>query len=284
MSNLQTRVITALVLGALVVGTLLTRSSMLWAALILAFCLAAVWEGQRLCGQTSFAARALGWAGAAMLLGLSWLAVFWRPAELVALSAALVALSAALLFVVALFWLVVAPVQLSKHVLPPASVFTRTVLVLLIGAAWLSAVLLQRLGMAFLVAVVVLTVVADVAAYFVGRAFGRHKLAPAISPGKTREGAVGGITAAALWSAAAASYLGLAQSWVEVAMALFAGAALGCYAVMGDLWESLLKRQAGVKDSSQLLPGHGGVLDRIDAQLAVLPTATLLISLVKPIW
>ena len=277
MSNLQTRVITALVLGALVVGTLLTRSSMLWAALILAFCLAAVWEGQRLCGQTSFAARAVGWTASVSLLGVLWLAVFSNHAVLGLLPVAL-------LVVVTAFWLIVAPVQLSRHALPPASVFTRTVLLLLIGAAWLSAVLLQRLGMAYLVAVVVLTVVADVAGYFVGRAFGRRKLAPAISPGKTREGAAGGVTAAALWSAAAASYLGLAQSWVEVAMALCAGAALGCCAVMGDLWESLLKRQAGVKDSSQLLPGHGGVLDRIDAQLAVLPTATLLISLVKPIW
>lgn len=277
MSNLQTRVITALVLGALVIGTLLTGSSMLWAAVVLAFCLAAVWEGQRLCSQTSLAARAVGWAGALSLLGGLWLITFWRPA-------ALAYLPAVLLYLVALFWLAVAPVQLGKHVLPPASIFTRTMLVLLIGAAWLSAVLLQRLGVAFLVAVVVLTVVADVAGYFVGRAFGRHKLAPAISPGKTREGAAGGVTAAALWSAAAASYLGLAQSPVQVAIALVAGAALGCCAVMGDLWESLLKRQAGVKDSSQLLPGHGGVLDRIDAQLAVLPTATLLISLVKSLW
>lgn len=277
MSNLQTRVITALVLGALVIGTLLTGSSPLWAVLVLAFCLAAVWEGQRLCGQTSFIARAIGWIAAASLLGWLWFAVFWRPVN--AGSVIFV-----LLFAVVLFWLVVAPMQLHRRVLPPASVFTRTVLVLLIGAAWLSAVLLQRLGMAFLVAVVVLTVVADVAGYFVGRAFGRHKLAPAISPGKTREGALGGVTAAALWCAAAASYLGLAQSPAQLVIALFAGAMLGCGAVMGDLWESLLKRQAGVKDSSQLLPGHGGVLDRIDAQLAVLPAATLLISLVKPLW
>jgi len=148
----------------------------------------------------------------------------------------------------------------------------------------LSAVTLQKLGILFLIAVIVVTVVADVAAYFVGRAFGKIKLAPSISPGKTREGAFGGITGAALWTCAAAFYLGLATTALHGMFALAAGAFLGAFAVVGDLWESQLKRQAGVKDSSRLLPGHGGVLDRIDAQLPVLPLATLLISLVKPLW
>ena len=277
MSNLQTRVITALVLAALVIGTLVTESSVLWAGLVLAFCIAAVWEGQRLCGQTSTSSSALGWISAVAVLGSLWVMVFWLtgPAGPVFFT---------LLLVVSLFWLVVAPVQLGRHWLPPSAIATRLILLLLIAAAWLSAVLLQRLGVKYLLAVVVLTVVADVAGYFVGRAFGRRKLAPSISPGKTREGAVGGVTAAALWSVMAALHLNLAATPAQLAVATVAGAALGCCAVMGDLWESLLKRQAGVKDSSQLLPGHGGVLDRIDAQLAVLPTATLLISLVKPLW
>ncbi|MGL5002961.1 MAG: phosphatidate cytidylyltransferase, partial [Casimicrobium sp.] len=132
--------------------------------------------------------------------------------------------------------------------------------------------------------VVVLTVVADVAAYFFGRKFGRVKLAPAISPGKSREGAIAGIVAAALWSLGAAYYLNLSQDIsILIVIALFGGA-IGAMAVIGDLWESQLKRQAGAKDSSKLLPGHGGVLDRIDAQLAVLPIATLLLSFVVPLW
>ena len=155
---------------------------------------------------------------------------------------------------------------------------------IVIGGAWLSAVLLQRAGARFLIAVVVVTVVADVAGYFVGRKFGRIKLAPSISPGKTREGAIGGIVAAAVWAAAMSFYLGLCSGMLQLMFAAAAGAFLGASAVMGDLWESQLKRQAGVKDSSQLLPGHGGVLDRIDAQLAVLPLATVLLTLVKPLW
>lgn len=188
------------------------------------------------------------------------------------------------LSVAAAFWIIVAPRQLAIRRIDLRSWYGWLAIPLVIGAAWLSAVVLQRVGMAFLIGVVVVTVVADVAAYFVGRAFGKVKLAPAISPGKTREGAVGGIAAAAIWTCAAAFYLGLATTIVHGMLAVVAGAFLGAFAVIGDLWESQLKRQAGAKDSSQLLPGHGGVLDRIDAQLPVLPIATLLISLVKPIW
>jgi phosphatidate cytidylyltransferase len=122
--------------------------------------------------------------------------------------------------------------------------------------------------------------VADIAAYFAGRAFGRRKLAPAISPGKTWEGVYGALAAVVLYALAlvplarAAGYpreptaLAIA-AWIVLALALTA------LAVGGDLFESLLKRLAGVKDSGTLLPGHGGILDRIDALLAALPLAAL---------
>ncbi len=276
-SNLQTRIVTALVMAAVVVGTLLTGSSLLWAALILMFCLAAIWEGVRLARDASSLVRATYWVTSlGVLLALS-LAVFATDAQhAVALTA--------FLFVAALFWLVVAPQQLARRHIDLLSWPGRLTWALIVGAGWLSMVSLQRLGADYLLVVIVVTVIADVAAYFVGRAFGRVKLAPAISPGKTREGAVGGIVAAALWSCASAFCLGLASTPLHGLLAFLAGAFLGAFAVIGDLWESQLKRQAGVKDSSHLLPGHGGVLDRIDAQLPVLPLATLLISLVKPLW
>ncbi|MFO0519619.1 MAG: phosphatidate cytidylyltransferase [bacterium] len=117
--------------------------------------------------------------------------------------------------------------------------------------------------------------IADTCAYFAGRAFGRHKLAPSISPGKTCEGVAGG-------AAGLAVYLAILQASGAAGTGPLAGAAgwslavtLTALSVLGDLFESLVKRQAGAKDSGTLLPGHGGVLDRIDGLTSTLPVAAL---------
>ncbi len=121
--------------------------------------------------------------------------------------------------------------------------------------------------------------VADIAAYFAGKRFGRHKLAPAISPGKTWEGVVGALAGVAVY--------GCLLAWIADKQAtpisnLFAGSAvlviaallvLAALSVVGDLFESWMKRGAGLKDSSALLPGHGGILDRIDSLTSTLPLA-----------
>lgn len=276
-SNLYTRVVTALVMAVVVIGTLATGSTPLWAALVTLFCVAAVWEGTRLMPGANKVAIAACWVISLALLAALAFGVFSADARIGPLFVGFLSVASA-------FWLLIAPAQLAARRIDLRAWYGWLTVPLIIGAAWLSAVILQRLGTAFLIGVVVITVVADVAAYFVGRAFGRVKLAPSISPGKTREGAIGGVTAAALWTGAIAVYLGLATTAFQGLLAVVAGAFLGAFAVIGDLWESQLKRQAGAKDSSQLLPGHGGVLDRIDAQLPVLPLATLLVSLVKPIW
>lgn len=111
-------------------------------------------------------------------------------------------------------------------------------------------------------------VVSDSAQYYAGRAFGRHKLAPVVSPKKTVEGAVGGLIAAALFMALAGSRILVGEAIVPLAVLGLAMAAVG---ICGDLFESSLKRHAGLKDSSSLIPGHGGVLDRIDALLFAAP-------------
>jgi phosphatidate cytidylyltransferase len=151
---------------------------------------------------------------------------------------------------------------------------------ILIGA-WVAVVQLQAMSPATVLAAMATVWIADTAAYFAGRAFGKRKLAPAISPGKTWEGVYGALAAVAvyaiaLWPAAQragglhdAGATGL-LGWIA------AGLALAALSVVGDLFESLLKRQAGVKDSGRVLPGHGGVLDRIDALLAAMPAAALL--------
>ena len=129
------------------------------------------------------------------------------------------------------------------------------------------------IGMAWVLAVVLSTWAGDSAAYLAGRAFGRHKLAPAISPGKTIEGALGGLVAAVVVSAAVFGVSGALPAWAGAMV----GAGLGMCGQLGDLSESFLKRQAGVKDSGDLIPGHGGMLDRVDALLFAFPAALLMI-------
>lgn len=153
----------------------------------------------------------------------------------------------------------------------------------LLVAAWAAALQLYRDGVLMLFSAAAVVWIADIAAYFVGRAFGKRKLAPHISPGKTWAGAGGAmiaVLAIALLLAGSAPQLALFSTWLlqtlPFGIALFALALLVALSIVGDLFESLLKRQAGVKDSGRLLPGHGGVLDRIDALLPVLPAAVLL--------
>ena len=138
----------------------------------------------------------------------------------------------------------------------------------------------QEHGVFYILSLLIVIWVADIAAYLVGRALGRHKLAPAISPGKTREGALAGIVGVVIWLVISAQWsesfgADLMRRWGLVGTILLA-ILLAIFSIAGDLFESLLKRRAGVKDSSQLLPGHGGVFDRIDAVVAVVPLAYLL--------
>jgi phosphatidate cytidylyltransferase len=120
---------------------------------------------------------------------------------------------------------------------------------------------------------VAIVAAADVGAYFVGKSLGRHKLAPQISPGKTREGLLGGLICAALVSAAGAGFAG--ESVVAFAGV---GLVIALFSVVGDLTVSLFKRSAGLKDSGRILPGHGGVMDRIDGLIAALPLFVLILS------
>jgi phosphatidate cytidylyltransferase len=162
--------------------------------------------------------------------------------------------------------------------------------VALLWLAWAALVTAWTIGVNFLLSVLCIVWAADIAAYFGGRALGRHKLAPTISPGKSWEGVVSGIAGVVVLALAwmvveSQSSLGSASvfkllrqrfGWAGLGLGVVLLAALS---VVGDLFESLVKRAAGAKDSSRLLPGHGGVLDRIDALLPVLPASLALISL-----
>jgi phosphatidate cytidylyltransferase len=179
-----------------------------------------------------------------------------------------------LYFPAAAFWLLVVPLWLKRRwtVNHPATGILSGILVIL--PAGMALVQLRPLGAGQLLAVMAIVWLADIAAYFSGRAFGRHKLAPTISPGKTWEGAVGGGLAVVIGGLLFSFWR---PEWFSINPALLVIflVAFTAISIVGDLFESLLKRQAGLKDSSHLLPGHGGVLDRIDSLTSTLPLVAL---------
>ncbi|GAB2904789.1 phosphatidate cytidylyltransferase [Uliginosibacterium flavum] len=171
------------------------------------------------------------------------------------------------------FWLFSAPTFLYFHLEPVGWYWRYGVGFLMMVPTGIAMLELRRADPLLMVAALLLVSAADIAAFFVGRAIGKHKLAPEISPGKTWEGVGGAVVGvllfcSALWFFVPAIHNQMALLWVVVLALIYV---LVC--VLGDLFESLVKREAGVKDSGKLLPGHGGVLDRVDAMLAFLPFA-----------
>lgn len=148
---------------------------------------------------------------------------------------------------------------------------------LILLPAWQGLILIKQepLGNWLIMAVMVLVWGADIGAYFSGRAFGKRKLAPQVSPGKSWEGVYGGL----LLSLVITAIVGFARDWsfAQMLMGLFGAAIIVFISVVGDLTESMFKRQSGIKDSSNLLPGHGGVLDRIDSLTAAIPVFAVLL-------
>jgi len=178
-----------------------------------------------------------------------------------------------LLGIASFFWVVIAPVWLITRKTFGLRFVMATLGLLLILATWIGLVGLHAISPWLLLGVIATVSIADSAAYFAGKRFGRHKLAPEISPGKTWEGVIGALFAVTVYGAVLCYYRQYSP-WLIVCLWL-----LVVLSIIGDLVESLLKRQAGLKDSGQLLPGHGGVLDRIDGLIPTLPITLFCIYL-----
>jgi phosphatidate cytidylyltransferase len=273
------RVITALVLVGLLLAALMADSSWPFALLTLLLMAAGGWEWARLNQAGSTASMAMG--AAVAMAGALAMAGGWKTAA-----------PAPLWWLAAALWVGAGAVTLRSGPalwpqLPRAARWALGLVAL--WAAWLAIAHARVVGVNFLLSVLCLVWMADVAAYFGGRRFGRNKLAPSISPGKSWEGVwsgmVGVMLLAVLWiwidghfavdAPSIYSRLWSVAGPLGLATALFVLCGLS---VMGDLVESLVKRAAGAKDSSRLLPGHGGVLDRVDALLPVLPAAMALMT------
>lgn len=277
---LRQRVLTAIVLLLIVAGAVMAPTPWPMLALLSLMTGCALWEWWRLVWNDPLA-RGGGAVLAVCLLGVASRLLVDRQADLAYI------FQIGVLPLAVLFWLLPAPLMVLRAQVPTRCPSAGLVLaaVVALAATWyaLAWIFLSH-GAAALISLWALVWCADIAAYFTGRSLGRRKLAPAVSPGKTWEGAAGGVLAATIWLAATAawwpgSYGALLVDRLGWPGLIPAGIALAVWSIVGDLFESLLKRRAGVKDSSRLLPGHGGVYDRIDAVLPVAPAAILLLIL-----
>lgn len=250
------RVLTAVVLLAIFIPALFFVPALPWALLIALVAGIAACEWARISAFPAWLPLLYG-AG----MSLAAMVIYLMPER----AAAMLVLYA----MAAVFWGLVAPLWLAGR-WHGEGVFVRALVgSLIILPTWAATVALREHSPWLLLGVMSLVWIADSAAYFTGRRFGRHKLAPEISPGKSWEGVIGAGVALMLYACA----ISAALQDLRLPGALILAAVLLYFAILGDLFESWMKRVAGVKDSGTLLPGHGGVLDRIDALSAALPIA-----------
>jgi phosphatidate cytidylyltransferase len=272
---LTTRILTALALLAVLLPVLYFNNLVAFGVVVTVFFGAAIWETFRLFnpGSNKAGVVALFWSAA-----FAWTFFFNSNPG-----------SPAFWFVISVLVWVLRFTPALKTGLPPLGSLPNTLLSLTYAVAlvgcFAAIVTLYTYSPLYLLSVLVIVWCADVFAYFSGKAFGKRKLAPSISPGKSWEGAIGGAIAVLLFASLAIAFggpalavsfparvhasLGWGATWLVLVLVVAAS-------IVGDLFESLLKRRAGMKDSSKLLPGHGGVLDRIDALVPVLPLAALI--------
>jgi phosphatidate cytidylyltransferase len=269
---LRQRVLTALVLLPAAIAALFLLPPLAWGCVSGIVIVIGAFEWGALAGfDTRWRGLLAGGLVAAMLVLLPWSDTAEAQLLRDVTTRALCVAAVVFWLVVALPWMLRGRRETRRGVLLVAAW-------LALLPAWVAALRLQPAPWQLL-ALMATVWIADSAAYFAGRAFGRHKLAPAISPGKTWEGVAGAVVAVVAYAIAlrTASDVAWVATWSIVALAL-ALVAVCAISIVGDLFESWLKRVAGVKDSGRLLPGHGGVLDRIDALAPALPLSALLFA------
>jgi phosphatidate cytidylyltransferase len=274
---MSTRILTALVLIPVTIAALFLLPPRAWGALTLMIVIIASNEWAMLSGYRKPSGLLL--VAGTLLIGACMLFTPWPGFD--AGGGWPEALVVSICGAATLFWLVIAPAWLYFGWRIESKIVLTLVGWLALTATWVAVVQLQTRSPALLLALMAIVWIADSAAYFAGRRFGKRKLASSISPGKTWEGVYGGLIAVTVYALALLPFAegagysapmlpASAIAWVALVLAL-AG-----LSVVGDLFESQLKRHRGVKDSGKLLPGHGGVLDRIDALMAALPPAALI--------
>lgn len=271
---LKTRIVTAIILLALFLAALFGLPALGWAGLVVIMVMQGTAEWVRLAKLQGRAASVYWWLTLALMLGMVWFDASHIPSLHVVPHLLIYTVSA-------LLWLIVVPTWLIsgwQARQPLLLAFVGWAVLIPTGLAMMD---LRSMNPWLLLGLMGLVWVADIAAYFAGRKFGKTKLAPSISPGKTWEGVIGALLGVTVYVLLITRF-GDADIVRKILPALLLASWLWVgLAVIGDLFESAIKRQAGVKDSGALLPGHGGLLDRIDALTSTLPLAAMAILMQK---
>ena len=260
---LKARLLSAAVMVPLVVAGVLYLPTDIFALILGLVMAAGLWEWSRLIPLHGMIARVVYITVVLLLIGLLWQV---RPESY--LNPVLFAAVAWWLWV--LYW--VSRPQLGAQATPLTRSLKMAAGVLVMVPAWVALVVLHgndTRGPLLVLIVLVMIWLADSGAYFAGRQWGRTKLAPLVSPGKTREGVYGGLLASLVFAAVAGGFYSHSFKWTLAFMVVSLLAMM--FSVVGDLLESLMKRQSGIKDSGNIIPGHGGILDRIDSMVAAVP-------------
>jgi phosphatidate cytidylyltransferase len=262
---LKTRIITALVLVACFIPALFKLPNTYWAVAMLIVSLFALYEWASMIQLSPNQTKI--YVVIALVLGLMIVPQIEKYGFHQFFYQSLI-----LFFIATLFWLLIVPFWMANKWLIRNKVVMAFVGLLLIFPLWLAFICSKGVDPWLLLCLLATIWIADSAAYFAGKNFGKHKLAPSISPGKTWEGVFGALIAVTVFGAIL--YAGFHINTLAIFPALWIITGFG---VVGDLFESMIKRQANIKDSGDLLPGHGGILDRIDGIIPSLPIAILMI-------
>jgi len=270
---LKQRIITAIILGLVFLGVLFSLDAAGFATAVALVVMIAGWEWANMAGfKAQWQRVAYGLFVGLVLLASGYYTQFVQTGTLELEPTRTILLVACTWWAVALLWVQGYP---ASAVLWAHRLLKGVMGLLVLVPTWLALVFLrgESQGQWLILLVVLVVASADIGAYFSGKAFGRRKLAPQVSPGKSWEGFWGGFTCCILLALVVGFNFG--GGWMMLAIIAPAGLA----SVLGDLLESMVKRQRGIKDSSQLLPGHGGVLDRVDSITAAAPVFALAVLL-----
>lgn len=264
---LKQRLLTAAILVPLLLAAMFLLPNFAWTLLLLVPAALGAFEWAKLSALAPWQRN--GFVAMVVVSGLLVMLVQWRMPVLAT------GIGTWLYLLALIFWAIAVPAWLYFKWRVSAPVWTMLTGWLVLVPAWFAMGTLQRTPVLLLMLLLVIWI-ADTAAYFAGRRFGRHKLAPQISPGKTWEGVMGAAVAVLIYGIAIGFVVPRPDaSFYDRAGLLVFICVMTAFSIIGDLFESWIKRQAGAKDSGVLLPGHGGVLDRIDSVTAAMPFAAL---------